>query len=130
MRVALDDFGAGYTSFSYLKELPANKLKIDGAFIRNMHDHPSNLAIVEAIVALARHLGMASIAEWVEDSRTLNTLREMGVDYVQGYVVARPQSADKILLADSAASFITDEGVLRFTNAQPRLLEATELVRT
>jgi len=115
-KVALDDFGAGYTSFSYLKELPADLLKIDGSFIVNMNSHPANVAIVEAIVNLAGNLGMQTIAEWAEDTATVQTLAEIGVDYVQGYVVARPQSPEVLLTADSSASFIRDEQLLRFTD--------------
>ena len=70
---------------------PADALKIDGEFIRTMCEHPADTAIVEAIVALARNLGMRSIAEWVEDANTLRALKEIGVDYVQGFVIARPQ---------------------------------------
>lgn len=108
VRVALDDFGAGYTSFSYLKQLPADLLKIDGNFIVNMNAHPANIAIVEAIVNLAQNLGMKTIAEWAEDNATVETLAEIGVDYVQGYAVARPQAPEKLLLATSSASFIQD----------------------
>jgi diguanylate cyclase (GGDEF)-like protein len=108
VRIALDDFGAGYTSFSYLKDLPADVLKIDGSFIVNMNTHPANVAIVEAIVSLATNLGMKTIAEWAEDNATVQTLVEIGVDYVQGYVVARPQTPERILAAHSAASFIQD----------------------
>jgi diguanylate cyclase (GGDEF)-like protein len=115
-KVALDDFGAGYTSFSYLKELPADLLKIDGSFIVNMNRHPANVAIVEAIVNLARNLGMQTIAEWAEDTATVQTLSEIGVNYVQGFVVARPQRPDVLLTAESSASFIQDEQLLRFTN--------------
>ena len=113
-KVALDDFGAGYTSFTYLKELSADALKIDGAFIRSMNQHPANEAIVEAIVELARNLGMKSIAEWVEDCSVIEVLATLGVDYVQGFVVATPQSPNAILSAHSAASFITDEAMVRF----------------
>ncbi len=113
-KIALDDFGAGYTSFSYLKELPADVLKIDGSFIVGVNTHPSNLAIVEAIVSLARNLGMKTIAEWVEDRPTLEALAEVGVDYVQGYAVARPQAPARLLAAASSASFITDERLLQF----------------
>jgi diguanylate cyclase (GGDEF)-like protein len=113
-RVALDDFGAGYTSFSYLKELPADALKIDGNFVRGMRAHPANLAIIEAIGELARNLGMQTIAEWAEDLATLEALHEAGIDYVQGYVIARPQTPERILAADSAASFIEDARVARF----------------
>ena len=115
-KVALDDFGAGYTSFSYLKELPADLLKIDGSFIVNMNSHPANVAIVEAIVNLAGNLGMQTIAEWAEDTATVQTLAEIGVDYVQGFIVARPQSPEVLLTADSSASFIRDEQLLRLTD--------------
>jgi EAL domain-containing protein (putative c-di-GMP-specific phosphodiesterase class I) len=115
-RVALDDFGAGYTSFSYLKELPADLLKIDGSFIVNMNQHPANVSIVEAIVNLGRNLGMKIIAEWAEDAATVQTLAEIGVDYVQGYVVARPMAPELLIEGKSAASFIKDEKLLQFVN--------------
>ncbi len=116
-KVALDDFGAGYTSFSYLKELPADLLKIDGSFIVEMNTHPANVAIVEAIVNLAGNLGMQTIAEWAEDAGTVQTLAEIGVDYVQGYVVARPQAPEVLLTAESSASFIRDDVLLRFMDS-------------
>lgn len=109
VKVALDDFGAGYTSFSYLKELPADVLKIDGNFIVNINEHPANVAIVEAIVNLAVNLGMKTIAEWAEDTATVRTLAEIGVDYVQGWAVARSMDPERLLEASSAASFIKDE---------------------
>ncbi len=113
-KVALDDFGAGYTSFSYLQELPADALKIDGSFIVNVNEHPANLAIVEAIVELGRNLGMKSIAEWAEDRATVQSLAEAGVDYVQGFAVSRAQDPSALLAAQSSASFITDPDVLRY----------------
>ncbi len=113
-KIALDDFGAGYTSFSYLKELPADALKIDGAFVRGVNTHPANLAIVEAIVELARNLGMKSIAEWAEDRATVESLSQIGVDFVQGFAIARPQEPGKLLLAESSASFIEDDNVAAF----------------
>lgn len=119
-RVALDDFGAGYTSFSYLKELPADLLKIDGSFVVNMNQHPANVSIVEAIVNLARNLGMKTIAEWAEDAATVQALAEIGVDYVQGYAVARPMAPEKILEVSSAASFIKNVELLHFVEAQDR----------
>jgi diguanylate cyclase (GGDEF)-like protein len=117
-KIALDDFGAGYTSFTYLKSLSADALKIDGAFIQSMNTHPANEAIVEAIVELARNLGMKSIAEWVEDCVMIEALAKLGVDYVQGYVVAKPQSPQAILAASSAASFITDPALARFVSSR------------
>lgn len=113
VKVALDDFGAGYTSFSYLKELPADVLKIDGNFIVNINAHPANVAIVEAIVSLAGNLGMKTIAEWAEDAATVRTLAEIGVDYVQGWAVARSMAPDKLLEGDSSASFIRDEELIQ-----------------
>jgi diguanylate cyclase (GGDEF)-like protein/PAS domain S-box-containing protein len=114
VKVALDDFGAGYTSFSYLKELPADVLKIDGNFIVNINAHPANVAIVEAIVSLAVNLGMKTIAEWAEDCLTVQTLAEIGVDYVQGYAVARPGAPSLMLGVESSTSFIRDPQVLAF----------------
>ena len=113
VKVALDDFGAGYTSFSYLKELPADVLKIDGNFIVNINAHPANVAIVEAIVNLAVNLGMKTIAEWAEDAATVETLAEIGVDYVQGYAIARSMAPEKLLTGQSSADFIQDEDVAR-----------------
>lgn len=118
-RVALDDFGAGYTSFSYLKDLPADILKIDGSFIVNMNRHPANVAIVEAIVSLAQSLGMKTIAEWAEDFETVETLAEVGVDYVQGYVISRPVSAERILASSSGADFIADPRLSDYLNTLP-----------
>jgi diguanylate cyclase (GGDEF)-like protein/PAS domain S-box-containing protein len=112
VKVALDDFGAGYTSFSYLKELPADVLKIDGNFIVNINAHPANVAIVEAIVNLAVNLGMKTIAEWAEDAATVQTLAEIGVDYVQGWAVARSQPPERMLTASSSASFIQNKELL------------------
>ncbi|NHZ90498.1 EAL domain-containing protein [Massilia sp. CCM 8733] len=109
VKVALDDFGAGYTSFAYLKELPADILKIDGNFIVNMNAHPADVAIVEAIVKLAVNLGMKTIAEWAEDRATVQTLADIGVDYVQGFVIASSMAPDILLTVSSAAGFIVDE---------------------
>ena len=114
--VALDDFGAGYTSFSYLKNIQADMIKIDGSFIVNMNQHPANVAIVEAIVILATNLGMKVIAEWAEDVATVQTLKDIGVDYVQGFVVGHPQSPDQLLGALSSASFIVDEALARMVD--------------
>lgn len=119
-KIALDDFGAGYTSFSYLKEFTADMLKIDGSFIVNMNQHPANIAIVEAMVSLAKNLGMKVVAEWAEDLATLKTLTEIGVDYVQGFIVARPQHPDQLLLARSSASFIKDADVASYVEQQEK----------
>ncbi len=109
VKIALDDFGAGYTSFSYLRELPADAVKIDGAFIRGMMRHPANLAIVTAIIELAHNLGMRTIAEWVEDVETLEGLVAAGADYAQGYAICKPVDPSEILRSDSVADLIEDK---------------------
>lgn len=114
VRIALDDFGAGYTSFSYLKELRADAIKIDGALIKDMLANQTNIAIVRTIVELARNLGMKSIAEWVEDSATLEALRDMGVDYVQGYIVSKSRPPIDILNALTITDLVSSPETLAF----------------
>jgi len=88
---ALDDFGSGVGSFSNLKSLPMDYLKIDGSFMRNLASDSVNQAMVTAMIKLARTLNFKVIAEQVEDAASLETVRRMGVDYVQGYAVGKPQ---------------------------------------
>jgi len=125
-KVALDDFGAGYTSFSYLRELSADAVKIDGAFVRDVIAHPANLAIVEAIAELSRNLGMKTIAEWAENVAIVEALTEVGVDYVQGFAVARPMAPERILATHSSAELIEDPQVARFVTEN--VLHASDLV--
>jgi diguanylate cyclase (GGDEF)-like protein len=89
--VALDDFGAGLSSFSYLKTLPADFLKIDGAFVRDMLEDPMDAAIVEAINNIGHVAGLKTIAEFVESDAIRSRLVEMGVDYAQGFGIHRPE---------------------------------------
>jgi diguanylate cyclase (GGDEF)-like protein/PAS domain S-box-containing protein len=88
---ALDDFGSGVGSFSNLKTLPLDYLKIDGSFIRNLARDSVNQAMVTAMIKLARTLNFKVIAEQVEDSASEEAARRMGVDYLQGYAIGRPQ---------------------------------------
>jgi len=90
-RFALDDFGIGMSSFAYLKYLPVDFLKIDGTFVRDMATDEMDYAIVEAIHRIAHILGMQTVAEIVEDQVTLDRLCALGVDYAQGYYIARPE---------------------------------------
>ena len=87
---SLDDFGAGLSSFGYLRSLPVDFVKIDGSFVKTMVDDPVNRAIVESIHRVARLCGLRTVAEWVEDARILGALREIGVDFAQGWGVGRP----------------------------------------
>jgi len=89
-RIALDDFGSGLSSFGYLKSLPVDILKIDGAFVRDLGRDDVDVALVQSIVQIGRALGKTTIAEWVESEAALAHLREAGVDYVQGYLVHQP----------------------------------------
>jgi diguanylate cyclase (GGDEF)-like protein/PAS domain S-box-containing protein len=87
---ALDDFGVGFSSFSHLKHLPVDYLKIDGSFIRDLAHNTVDQHLVQAIVGVARGLGKRTIAEFVGDDETLKLLREYGVDFAQGYFIGRP----------------------------------------
>ena len=88
---ALDDFGAGFGSFYYLKHLPVDYLKIDGEFVRGLPRSQIDQRIVMAMVEIARSLDLRTIAECVESPETLELLKEYGVDFAQGYHLGRPQ---------------------------------------
>lgn len=88
---ALDDFGSGLSSFSTLRTLPMDYLKIDGTFIRNLAVDTVNQAMVAAMIELSRSLNFRTVAEQVEDQTSLDAARSMGIDFVQGFVIGRPQ---------------------------------------
>ncbi|HEX4837081.1 MAG TPA: EAL domain-containing protein [Solirubrobacteraceae bacterium] len=88
--VALDDFGAGFGSFQYLKHLPFCYLKIDGDFIRTLPTSHKDQLVVQALVGVARGMGKQTIAEYVGDELTMRLLRDYGVDYAQGFEIGRP----------------------------------------
>lgn len=88
--IALDDFGVGFTSFFYLKELPVDFIKIDGSFIKRLDENPEDQLFVKAIVDVARGLHIKTVAEFVEKEATFELLRTYGVDYAQGYLIGRP----------------------------------------
>lgn len=89
-RFALDDFGTGFSSFSYLKDLPVDFIKIDGSFVKNMTRNSIDETMVLSIIQIARSLGKQTIAEFVQDEKTIAMLKESGVDYMQGYYVGLP----------------------------------------
>jgi EAL domain-containing protein (putative c-di-GMP-specific phosphodiesterase class I) len=87
---ALDDFGSGFSSFNYLKNLPVDYVKIDGCFIRNMDRDPVDYTMVQAITSMCKVLGLDTIGEFAENSSIIKMLHEIGVDYAQGYGISKP----------------------------------------
>jgi EAL domain-containing protein (putative c-di-GMP-specific phosphodiesterase class I) len=96
VRMSLDDFGAGLGSFSSLRALPIDYLKIDGQFVGGLAGNPVDREIVKAIVALARAAGRRTVAEFVSDQETLELLAELGVDLAQGFHVGRPRPLEEL----------------------------------
>ena len=87
---ALDDFGTGFSSFAYLKSLPVDKLKIDGAFVQSLDTSKVDRAMVQSMNQVAHALGKQTIAEFVQNEKTLNILRDYGVDFAQGHYLGKP----------------------------------------
>ncbi len=100
-RFALDDFGSGMSSFAYLKSLPVDFLKIDGIFIRELLEEPVNSAIIKSFHQVAQAMGIATIAEFVDSEEKLIRLQSLGIDYAQGYWIAKPQSLPKLQLLNA-----------------------------
>lgn len=88
---SLDDFGVGFTSFVYLREMHVDYIKIDGSFIKNLHLNPNDQLFVKAITDVAKGMGVKTVAEFVEKEETVGLLREYGVDYAQGYLIGKPR---------------------------------------
>ena len=96
-RFALDDFGSGLSSFIYLKNLPVDYLKIDGAFVKDMHTNSIDRAMVESINQIGHLMGIKTVAEFVTNADVMAECRALGVDYVQGYHISRPQLVEDLL---------------------------------
>jgi EAL domain-containing protein (putative c-di-GMP-specific phosphodiesterase class I) len=97
VRVAIDDFGTGYSSLAYLKRLSVDELKIDRSFVMDMRESESSAVIVRSIVQLAHNLGLAVVAEGVEDYDTMQTLGDLGCDMAQGFYLSRPLTGEQVL---------------------------------
>jgi EAL domain-containing protein (putative c-di-GMP-specific phosphodiesterase class I) len=96
---AIDDFGSGFGSFYYLKHLPADIVKIDGDFIRELPRSRVDQLVVESMVQIANGLGMRTVAEFALDDETIAALRKYGVDFAQGYGVGEPRPAEELFTA-------------------------------
>ena len=100
---ALDDFGVGLSSFGYLRNLSIDYLKIDGSFVKNIANNKIDYEMVRAINQIGHTMNIKTIAEFVEDEAILQAVRELGVDYAQGYVIAKPVPMEIALFSDSSA---------------------------
>jgi EAL domain-containing protein (putative c-di-GMP-specific phosphodiesterase class I) len=104
MRVALDDFGAGASSFGYLKNLPVDYLKIDGQFVRDINVDELDMAAVRCFKEVAKVVGVQTIAEFVETGEILDSIRDIGIDYAQGYLFHRPEPMSDLVARVRSAS--------------------------
>lgn len=95
-KVAIDDFGAGYTSFRHLKALNVDVLKIDGAFVTNLRDDPQARVLVKSMIEMAGGIGLETVAEWVGDEEAAAFLEAAGATYLQGYLYGQPMSVDEL----------------------------------
>lgn len=118
-RIALDDFGAGYSSFAYLTQLNVDYVKIDGSLIKDLENNLRNQIVVRSVVSLARELGMQVVAEWAENARTVQLLRNMGVDSVQGWALSRPLEAPALLQGSHGLSYVQDIALASILLAAP-----------
>jgi diguanylate cyclase (GGDEF)-like protein len=98
-RFSLDDFGTGLSSYSYLRNLPVDYVKIDGVFVKGMDQSPDDYAVVRSINDIGHYLGKKTIAEFVENQKIFDQLREIGVDYGQGYGIEKPQRLENLRIA-------------------------------
>jgi EAL domain-containing protein (putative c-di-GMP-specific phosphodiesterase class I) len=96
-RFAIDDFGSGYSSFYYLKYLPVDFLKIEGEFIKTLPNSPTDRVFIEGIVSVARKMGIKTIAEYVENEEVLEVVKDLGIDYAQGYYLGKPEPLEEKL---------------------------------
>jgi diguanylate cyclase (GGDEF)-like protein len=96
-RFAIDDFGSGYSSFYYLKYLPVDFLKIDGEFVKTLPNSPTDRIFIEGIVSVAKKMGIKTIAEFVENENVLEVVKDLGIDYAQGYYLGKPEPLEEKL---------------------------------
>jgi EAL domain-containing protein (putative c-di-GMP-specific phosphodiesterase class I) len=100
---SLDDFGSGFSSYGYLKNFPVDFIKIDGNFVRDLLEDKFDRAIVNSIHDVAAAMGIKTIAEFVENGQILQELKAMGVNYGQGYGIAKPKPLAELVIEDDAS---------------------------
>jgi EAL domain-containing protein (putative c-di-GMP-specific phosphodiesterase class I) len=96
VKTSLDDFGTGYSSLSRLKDLPIDHMKVDGAFVRHIEHSASGRAMTQSIIAMAHNLGITVTAEWIENEEQMATIRSLGCDYAQGYLISPALRSDAL----------------------------------
>lgn len=96
-KIAIDDFGAGYSNFDYLADLSVNLVKIDGSLIKDIHNSPEKKKLVKSIVAIAKDLGIDTVAEFVWDPHVLEAVKQLGVDYSQGFLLGEPMPVNDLI---------------------------------
>jgi diguanylate cyclase (GGDEF)-like protein/PAS domain S-box-containing protein len=101
---SVDDFGSGFSSFAYLKELPADYIKLDGSFIQNLHHDAIDQTLVRSMIQVIQALGKKAVAEYVENQAILDILKSMGIDFVQGYHIGYPLPVEKLLEVSTSAN--------------------------
>ena len=109
-QTALDDFGVGYSSFAYLKDLPVDFVKIDGSFVRDIHRDKLQLAMVRSMNEIAHAMGKYTIAEFVHNEECMKVVDEIGVDYIQGYHIGGPR------LIETGALFETKSNIIKLVH--------------
>ncbi|MEX0341796.1 MAG: putative bifunctional diguanylate cyclase/phosphodiesterase [Erythrobacter sp.] len=119
-KIALDDFGIGYSSLSYLRRFPFDRIKIDRAFVDGIEESPDNRAIVTSITRLAKALGMETTAEGVESRAQLDLLRTLGCDEAQGYLICKPVPGDNFVSSEAVEAAMQCEasGILHYRQAR------------
>lgn len=109
-KFSLDDFGSGYSSYAYLKNMDVDYLKIDGAFVKDIVNNKADMAIVKSMNEIAHSLGLKTIAEYVENNEILEILKDIGVDYAQGYGIQKPiPIAELVIEAASTELFYFED---------------------
>jgi EAL domain-containing protein (putative c-di-GMP-specific phosphodiesterase class I) len=128
VQISIDDFGTGYSSLAYLTTLPISELKIDRSFVRDLGITPQSSAVVSAIIALARSLGLRVVAEGVENLRQMDVLHRLGCGVMQGFLFSRGVPADELqrwveqTILPRKAAWIVEAGHPPFTAESARIV--------